>query len=222
MNEEKKLSPCGAVAPEVARKQKLAWWLMLAGWVLGMVVPYPLLWEHLLAGVAFWTLRKVASNQVVKDICKWLIWVQGVLFALMLVVSLMWIELGVGVIIALDLVVAALWSANVLCYSALARSKSLGEKSLSWLNVIATLLIVRAVSMAFSYINFYEAYSVFNIAWAVILVIAWKNLIGGEAFAGEGAVITEVTTKEAFKVVNRYTVLCFVGIVVSALVILFE
>lgn len=211
-----------AIAPEVVRTQKTAWWLLLAGVVLGAISQQLLFMEPLLSMVAFLMLRKVASNPVVELVCKRLVWVQAIVAVALVALSLMWIDLGEGDMLVADFAVALLWGASVWCYAALARSKTLGEESFGWLNVIATLLIVRIASLAFGYLNFYETYSIIHFAWAVVIVVAWRSVLRSEAFAGRDLVPTTVLPREAFKVFTKYTILCLVPIVVAALVLLFE
>lgn len=222
MNEEKNFAGAVAVAPKVARTQKVAWWLMLVGVVLGAISSRLLFAEPLLMLVAFLMLGKVASNHVVRLACKRMVWVQAVIAVALLALSLMWIDLGEGDMLAVDWAVALLWGVNVWCYAAIARSKTLSNENLGWLNVIATLLIVRIVSVAFGFINFYEAYRIIHLAWAVVIIVAWKRVLSSEAFAGAGLTIATVEPREAFKVFTKYTILCLVPIVVAALVLLFE
>ncbi|MBQ8271403.1 MAG: hypothetical protein IJZ09_00105 [Tidjanibacter sp.] len=220
MNEEKNFAV--AVAPKVARTQKVAWWLMLVGVALGAISSRLLFAEPLLMLVAFLMLGKVASNHVVRLACKRMVWVQAVIAVALLALSLMWIDLGEGDMLAVDWAVALLWGVNVWCYAAIARSKTLSNENLGWLNVIATLLIVRIVSIAFGFINFYEAYRIIHIAWAVVIIVAWKKVLSSEAFAGAGLTIATVEPREAFRVFTKYTILCLVPIVVAAVVLLFE
>lgn len=222
MNEEMNLTNEVAVGTPVVRTQKVAWWLLLAGVVLGALSQRLLFMEPLLSMVAFLMLRKVASNHVVELVCKRLVWVQAVIAIVLLALSLMWIDLGEGDMLAADFAVALLWGVNVWCYAAIARSKMLSDENFGWLNVIATLLIVRIASLAFGYLNFYEAYSIIHFAWAVVIVVAWRSVLRSEAFAGKDLVPTTVLPREAFKVFTKYTILCLVPIVVAALVLLFE
>ncbi len=222
MTEERNLSGAVAVAPKVARTQKVAWWLMLAGVVLGAISSRLLFAEPLLMLVAFLMLGKVASNHVVELACKRMVWVQAVIAVALLSLSLMWIDLGEGDMLAVDWAVALLWGVNVWCYAAIARSKTLSDENLGWLNVIATLLIVRIVSVAFGFLNFYEAYRIIHIAWAVVIVIAWKRVLSSEAFVGAELTPTTIEPREAFRVFTKYTILCLVPVVIAALVLLFE
>lgn len=222
MTEERNLSGAVAVAPKVARTQKVAWWLMLAGVVLGTISSRLLFAEPLLMLVAFLMLGKVASNHVVELACKRMAWVQAVITVALLSLSLMWIDLGEGDMLAVDWAVALLWGVNVWCYAAIARSKTLSDVNLGWLNVIATLLIVRIVSVAFGFLNFYEAYRIIHIAWAVVIIIAWKRVLSSEAFVGAELTPTTIEPREAFKVFTKYTILCLVPVVIAALVLLFE
>lgn len=222
MTEDRNLSGAVAVAPKVARTQKVAWWLMLAGVVLGAISSRLLFAEPLLMLVAFLMLGKVASNHVVELACKRMVWVQAVITIALLVLSLMWIDLGEGDMFAVDWAVALLWGVNVWCYAAIARSKTLSDENLGWLNVIATLLIVRIVSVAFGFLNFYEAYRIIHIAWAVVIIIAWKRVLSSEAFVGAELTPTTIEPREAFRVFTKYTILCLVPVVIAALVLLFE
>lgn len=222
MTEDRNLSGAVAVAPKVARTQKVAWWLMLAGVVLGAISSRLLFAEPLLMLVAFLMLGKVASNHVVELACKRMVWVQAVITIALLVLSLMWIDLGEGDMLAVDWAVALLWGVNVWCYAAIARSKTLSDENLGWLNVIATLLIVRIVSVAFGFLNFYEAYRIIHIAWAVVIIIAWKRVLSSEAFVGAELTPTTIEPREAFRVFTKYTILCLVPVVIAALVLLFE
>lgn len=222
MTEDRNLSGAVAVAPKVARTQKVAWWLMLAGVVLGAISSRLLFMEPLLMLVAFLMLGKVASNHVVELACKRMVWVQAVITIALLVLSLMWIDLGEGDMLAVDWAVALLWGVNVWCYAAIARSKTLSDENLGWLNVIATLLIVRIVSVAFGFLNFYEAYRIIHIAWAVVIIIAWKRVLSSEAFVGAELTPTTIEPREAFRVFTKYTILCLVPVVIAALVLLFE
>lgn len=222
MTEERNLSGAVAVAPKVARTQKVAWWLILAGVVLGAISSRLLFAEPLLMLVAFLMLGKVASNHVVELACKRMVWVQAVIAVALLSLSLMWIDLGEGDMLAVDWAVALLWGVNVWCYAAIARSKTLSDENLGWLNVIATLLIVRIVSVAFGFLNFYEAYRIIHIAWAVVIIIAWKRVLSSEAFVGAELTPTTIEPREAFRVFTKYTILCLVPVVIAALALLFE
>lgn len=222
MNEELNLTTEVAVAPELVRTPKTAWWLLLVGVVLGALSQRLLFMEPLLTMVAFLMLRKVASNHIVELVCKRLVWVQAVIAITLLALSLMWIDLGEGDMLVADFAVALLWGANVWCYAALARSKTLGEESFGWLNVITTLLIVRIASLAFGYLNFYEAYSIIHFAWAVVIIVAWKSVLSSEAFVGKDLLPTTAQPREAFRVFTKYTILCLIPIVAAALVLLFE
>lgn len=222
MTEERNLSGAVAVAPKVARTQKVAWWLMLAGVVLGTISSRLLFAEPLLMLVAFLMLGKVASNHVVELACKRMVWVQAVIAVALLSLSLMWIDLGEGDMLSVDWAVALLWGVNVWCYAAIARSKTLSDENLGWLNVIAALLIVRIVSVAFGFLNFYEAYRIIHIAWAVVIIIAWKRVLSSEAFVGAELTPTTIEPREAFRVFTKYTILCLVPVVIAALVLFFE
>ena len=222
MTEDRNLSGAVAVAPKVARTQKVAWWLMLAGVVLGAISSRLFFAEPLLMLVAFLMLGKVASNHVVELACKRMVWVQAVIAVALLALSLMWIDLGEGDMLAVDWAVALLWGVNVWCYAAIARSKTLSDENIGWLNVIATLLIVRIVSVAFGFLNFYEAYRIIYIAWAVVIIIAWKRVLSSEAFVGAELTPTTIEPREAFRVFTKYTILCLVPVVIAALVLLFE
>ncbi len=213
MNNEKNLNPEVVATPEVKRTQKTAWWLIVAG----MLLPFftrlsfaaPL--TTLVTLVAFVILRKVASNQIVELVCKRMVWAQAALALILFVSSAMWIRPGGDMMLA-DLGLLLGMTAEVWCYSALARSKTLSDENIGWLNVIVTLIIVKALCISVGDSDFMEAYIVISLAWTFMVAFAWHKLIHSEAFVGKDLMPTAVEASKAFKVVNKYTILSLVPV----------
>lgn len=215
MTEERSLIDGIEVLPQVRRKQKIAWWLMLVGVILGSILRVHFV-EAVATLVTFLMLKSTASNGVVRLFCKRMIWVQAILAILLLAMSLMWVELG-GDIIELDAVVILVWIASVWCYAGLAKSETLSPESLGWLNVIVTFVIVKALFVSLGDDDFMEAYSGLSVGWVFVAATAWRRLIQSEAFVGKDLVPTSVEPRKAFGLVNKYTILGIVPLVVVIL-----
>ena len=219
MNEEKNLTCEVAITHQVKRTQKIAWMSLLMGLIFSALSPKLLFMESLMILVAFANLRKVASNHVMELCCKRMMWVQGVLTAILLTFLLTWIDLG-GDVFAADLAVAVAWLASVWCYGAIAQSGTLRKENVGWLNVIVTLVVVRTMSISLGDDDFVEAFNVLYFGLVFMMAYAWYRLIHSEAFAGRELVPTDVEPKGAFGLVNKYTILGLVPVVVMVLMML--
>ncbi len=215
MNEEKSLMEMSELSPQVRRKQKAAWWLMLVGMILSTLTMHPI-FESLFAIFAFMQLGSVASNSLVRLVCKRMVWVQTILAVLLLTMFLMNIDLG-GDIIEMDAVVILGWCASVWCYGALAKSGTLGDESIGWLNVVVTFIIARAFCVAMGDDDFVEVYSALSFGWVFVMASVWRKLVRSEAFVGRDMVPTAVEPRKAFGLVSKYTILAFLPLVVVLL-----
>lgn len=219
MNEEKNLTSEVALTPHVKRIQTIAWTSLLLGLIFSAISPRLLFMEPLMILVAFANLRKVASNQVMELCCKRMMWVQGVLAAILLVGVSSWMDFG-GDVLAVDFSVAVAWLASVWCYGAIAKSGTLSKESLGWLNVIVTLVVVRTMSISLLDYNFVEAFGALYFGFVFVVAYAWYRLIHSEAFVGKDLVPTDVEPSKAFGLVNKYTILGLVPIVVMLLIMM--
>ena len=212
MNNEKNLNPEVVATPEVKHTQKTAWWLIVAGMLLSVTLSGRLSFVvPLTTIVVFVILRKVASNQIVELVCKRMVWAQAALALILFISSAMWIRPGGDIMLA-DLGLLLGMTAEVWCYSALARSKTLSDENIGWLNVIVTLIIVKALCISVGDSDFMEAYIVISIAWTFMVAFAWHKLIHSEAFVGKDLMPTAVEASKAFGVVSKYTILSLVPV----------
>lgn len=212
MNNEKNLNPEVVATPEVKHTQKMAWWLIVAGMLLSVLLSGRLSFVvPLTTIVVFVILRKVASNQIVELVCKRMVWAQAALALILFISSAMWIRPGGDIMLA-DLGLLLGMTAEVWCYSALARSKTLSDENIGWLNVIVTLIIVKALCISVGDNDFMEAYTVISIAWTFMVAFAWHKLIHSEAFVGKDLMPTAVEASKAFEVVSKYTILSLVPV----------
>lgn len=212
MNNEKNLNPEVVATPEVKHTQKTAWWLIVAGMLLSVTLSGRLSFVvPLTTIVVFVILRKVASNQIVELVCKRMVWAQAALALILFFSSAMWIRPGGDIMLA-DLGLLLGMTAEVWCYSALARSKTLSDENIGWLNVIVTLIIVKALCISVGDNDFMEAYTVISIAWIFMVAFAWHKLIHSEAFVGKDLMPTAVEASKAFEVVSKYTILSLVPV----------
>ena len=129
MNNEKNLNPEVVATPEVKHTQKTAWWLIVAGMLLPVLFSRLSFVAPLTTIVAFVMLRKVASNQIVELVCKRMVWAQAALALILFIFSAMWIRLGGDIMLA-DLGLLLGMTAEMWCYSALARSKTLSDENI--------------------------------------------------------------------------------------------
>lgn len=219
MNEKKDLTCEVELTPQVKRTQKIAWVTLLLGLIVSAISTDLLFMEPLMILVAFICLRKVASSQVMKLCCKRMIWVQALLAATLLIIRLMWIDLGGDMLVA-DLAVIVMWLASAWCYGTMAQSGTLSKESIGWVNVIVTLVVVRSLSISFGDDDFVEAFSALYFGLVFIMAYAWYKLIHSEAFSGKESETTDVAPKKASGLVNKYTILGFVPVVVLLVITL--